>query len=337
MNRRRIGLRLLQLVLLALVGYGLYRALAGELSRITWADIRAVGTPAAAPLALSTLMLVAVYLVHGLLWRRIVRDLDGGTAQLRPSLYAYFVSSLGRYIPGRLWQLAGLAVLSARAGLAPSRAMAASVFGQVGFLTTGLLFLAFTLPDLADTLSAEYAGAVINPLLLASVLLAAVALTVWVLAATRVGHALRDAVTRRLGSRMGERVATTLRIADQVAPARALAWAAGYAASWLVLGTAFVLFVSAFAHVPGDALVKTAGTVAAAYLVGYLFLLTPAGLGIREGAMFVLLGQFLAPTEALVVAVLSRVWFTAAELLPIALLPLLPGGTAAAPHPNGVP
>jgi hypothetical protein len=119
--------------------------------------------------------------------------------------------------------------------------------------------------------------------------------------------------------------------------ARAFAWAAGYAASWLLLGTAFVLFVSAFVHVPGDALVKTAGTVAAAYLVGYLFLLTPAGLGIREGAMFVLLGQFLAPTEALVVAVLSRVWFTAAELLPIALLPLLPRGTPATPHPNGVP
>ena len=192
-------------------------------------------------------------------------------------------------------------------------------------------------PDLADTLSAQYAAAAINPLLLASVLLAAFAVTVWVLAATRAGHALRDAVTRRFGGRMGERVATTLRIADQVDPGRALVWGAGYAASWLMLGIAFVLFVSAFAPVPGESLVKTAGTVAAAYLAGYLFVLTPAGLGMRETAMFVLLGQFLGPTEALVVAVLSRVWFTAAELLPLAFIPLLPRARVAGSYPNGAP
>lgn len=320
----RALLRLLQFVLLALVAWGVYRALAAEFSRISWRDVRAVGTPNAALLALSSLLLLAVYLLHALLWRRITRDIDGGSANLRDTLHAYFVSSLGRYIPGRLWQLAGLAVLSGRAGLAPSRAIAASLFGQLGFLTTGLLFLALTLPDLAGALGNRFGSALINPLLLASVLLAGAAAGIWFLAATRAGHALREVVTRRLGQRMGERVATTLRIADQVEPGRALLWSAGYAFSWLLLGTAFVLFVSAFAPVPGARVVGTAGTVAASYLAGYLFILAPAGLGARELVMGLLLGQFLSPTAALVTAVLSRVWFTTAELLPLLLIPLLP-------------
>jgi glycosyltransferase 2 family protein len=66
------------------------------------------------------------------------------------------------------------------------------------------------------------------------------------------------------------------------------------------------------------------GTVAAAYLVGYLFVIVPAGIGVREGAMLLLLQQAMPQAgAAIVISVLSRVWFTAAELVPLALLPWL--------------
>jgi hypothetical protein len=331
---RRWLLRLLQLVLLGAVAFGLYRALAGELSQLTWAEVKRVGVPSPGILLLSTLLLVTVYLLHAALWRRITADVGGGTAALRPAFHAYFVSSLGRYIPGRLWQLAGLAVLAGRAGLAPSRAVAASLFGQLGFLTTGLLFLGLTLPDLAQRFNGRVEGG-INPILLASALAIGAAAAIWLLAATRLGRSLHGWAERRLGARMGQRVASMLAIADGVEPGRALLWAAGYAVSWLLFGAAFVLFVLAFAPVPADHLLATAGTVAAAYLAGYLFFLTPAGLGMREAAMGLLLAQFLSPGEATVIAVLSRVWFTAGELLPLALLPLLPRAVAA-PSATGV-
>lgn len=324
----------MQLILLALAGWGVYRALAGQLSRLTWEEVRQAGTPAPGNLVLSTVMLVGVYLFHAALWRRITADVGGGRTGLRSALHAYFVSSLGRYIPGRLWQLAGLAVLAGRAGLAPSRAVAASLFGQLGFLTTGLLFLGLTLPDLAKRMgSGSVQG--LNPVVLASGLAVAAAIGIWLLVATRLGRSLHGWAERRLGRRMGQRVGTALAIADEVAPRRALLWAAGYGASWLLFGAAFVVFVRAFAPVPPGHMVATAGTVAAAYLAGYLFFLTPAGLGMREAAMGLLLAQFLAPGAAAVIAVLSRVWFTAGELLPLALIPLLPRRVAA-PSASGV-
>jgi len=335
MNRRRWLLRGLQLVLLVGVGYGIYRALAGQLSQLTWEQIRAVGTPSTGLLLLSTVLLVSVYVLHGLFWRRITSDLGGGSAPLRGSMRAYFASALGRYLPGRLWQLAGLAVLSGRAGLTPSRAVAASLFGQLAFLTSGLLFLGLTLPDLAARTGVGAASGALNPVLLASVLAVAAAVGIWLLVATRLGRFLHRWAERRLGARMGERVAATLAIADEVEPGRALVWAAGYALSWLLFGAAFVLFVSAFAPVPPQHLLATAGTVAASYLAGYVFILAPAGLGMREAAMGLLLAQFLTPAAALVIAVLSRVWFTVAEVLPLALIPLLPH-KAAAPSASGV-
>jgi hypothetical protein len=67
------------------------------------------------------------------------------------------------------------------------------------------------------------------------------------------------------------------------------------------------------------------GTLAAAYLAGLLFVLAPAGIGVREFVMGVLLFQVMPqPGAALVVSVLSRVWFTAAELAPLAVLAALP-------------
>jgi uncharacterized membrane protein YbhN (UPF0104 family) len=85
-----------------------------------------------------------------------------------------------------------------------------------------------------------------------------------------------------------------------------------------------VLFVAAFEPATTANPRFVAGTVAAAYLVGYLFFVVPAGIGVLEGAMVLLLAQVMPhPAGALVVGALSRVWFTAAELLPLALLPAL--------------
>jgi uncharacterized membrane protein YbhN (UPF0104 family) len=69
--------------------------------------------------------------------------------------------------------------------------------------------------------------------------------------------------------------------------------------------------------------------VAAAYRVGYLFVIVPAGLGVREGAMLLLL-QLAMPQAgaALVISALSRVWFTAAELVPLLVLPWVSRGQA---------
>jgi hypothetical protein len=98
----------------------------------------------------------------------------------------------------------------------------------------------------------------------------------------------------------------------------ALEWWVGYAISWVILGGAFVLFVSAFVPLTTTQQLEVAGAVAASYLGGLLAFFSIAGLGVREAVMgTLLLDAGIPAAAALVISVASRVWFTAGELLPI--------------------
>jgi hypothetical protein len=323
---RRPLIRLLQLALLAAIVWGIYRALAPQLADLTWADLTR-WRPTPALLVISFILLLGVYLAHALLWRRIMSDLGIGRPSFGATMRVYFLASLGRYVPGKIWLLAGFAVLSRRAGLPPGSATAAALLGQFGFLTTGLLFLGVMLPEwrlAVDDLPAGVPAGL--PFALGAVLLITGGAFFWLLVATPFGHGFREAVTGRLGDRAGERLRAAFALADRVQPRHAALWAAGYALSWIALGMAFAFFAAAFyppaLHTPR----YLAGTVAASYLIGYVLFILPAGAGAREAAMFLLLQQVMPAPVALVVSILSRVWFTAAEVAPLALLPILRDG-----------
>jgi glycosyltransferase 2 family protein len=325
---RTLAIRLLQLALLAAIIWGIYRALAPHLDDLTWAELMR-WRPAPVPLIASFVLLLAMYFAHAMLWRRIMSDLEIGRPSFGATMRIYFLSSLGRYVPGKIWLLAGFAVLSRRAGLPPASATAAALLGQFGFLTTGLLFLGLMLPEWRLAVENMPAGVPAGlPIALGAILLISGGALIWLLVATPLGHGFRERVVRRLGERTGERLRAAFALADRVQPRHAAFWAAGYAITWGVLGLAFALFAAAV-HPPSiEASRYLAGTVAASYLIGYLLFVLPAGAGAREAAMFLLLQQVMPAGAALVVSVLSRVWFTAAELAPLALLPVLPGGRA---------
>jgi uncharacterized membrane protein YbhN (UPF0104 family) len=92
-----------------------------------------------------------------------------------------------------------------------------------------------------------------------------------------------------------------------------LPWIVGYLVNWLVLGVAFRLLADGLGlDVP---LLLGTSAFAAAYLLGYLALFAPAGLGIREGFLVAFLGPSVGPGPALTLAAAQRVWMTLAELL----------------------
>ncbi|MGQ0815545.1 MAG: lysylphosphatidylglycerol synthase domain-containing protein [Gemmatimonadota bacterium] len=291
--------RLGQLVLIVAVTYGILRALAPELDKVSASDF-AAWTPNAVRLALSLLMLLAVYLMHCLLWRTITTQLGGVQPGVQSALRIYFVSSLGRYIPGKLWQIAGLATLAQKAGISILAATAASLAGQFAFLTSGLVYLALLLPGWGG--SAPIAAALA---------LLGMGIGTFLLFTAR----MRERLVARF-----ERFGGALRLFDRITWRHALQWWLAYAFTWALLGTAFVVFVAAFIRVSWPDSLHIAGSVAAAYLFGYVAFFSPAGLGIREAVMLGLLSQVMPASAALVVSVGSRLWFTAAELLPLALI-----------------
>jgi hypothetical protein len=88
----------------------------------------------------------------------------------------------------------------------------------------------------------------------------------------------------------------------------------GYAAYWVVTGVAFAALVASLYPLAASDVPVVVAAYAAAYAVGFLALLTPAGLGVREGVLVVALAPVLPAGPALVVALISRLWMMLVEL-----------------------
>jgi hypothetical protein len=65
--------------------------------------------------------------------------------------------------------------------------------------------------------------------------------------------------------------------------------------------------------------VPIASAFAASYVLGYLMIFAPAGLGPREGFLIALLTPYFGVGPSGVVAVIARLWTTAVELVPAGL------------------
>lgn len=304
---KKILLRIGQVLLIAAVSYGIVRALAPELGKVTTRDF-VEWKPDALLLFVALMMLVGVFMAHCLLWRQITTRLGGFKPGVKSSLRMYFVAGLGRYIPGKLWQIAGLAVLAQKAGVSPVAATAALVAAQFAFLTSGLLYLSLLLPGWGG-----YAPIAAG---IATLFIGGGAF--FTFTSTRTGHDARVWLTERFGQRFG----SALMLIDRIKVRDAVLWWLAYAMTWALLGASFVVLVRAFVPLGPAQYLHVAGTVAAAYLFGYVAFFSLAGLGIREAVMLGLLNQVMPASAALIVSVASRVWFTAAELLPLALIPI---------------
>ncbi|MEX1259149.1 MAG: hypothetical protein WEG36_16250 [Gemmatimonadota bacterium] len=258
-------------------------------------------------LALGTVLLLAGYLVTARLWGRMVGELGGIDPGGAASIRIVLTANLGRYLPGKFWQMAGLALLAKRYGGSATLGATAGVLSHIFALAaTGLV----ALPLLAGP-SAPLGRARIPVLMLLALLAFAVAVP-------RVLHRVFTAALRVARLPAAEVVGM-----DGWFGAR---WLAMHLVVWIIYSLAFISFVRGLGFEAGFA--GFAAPFAAAYLLGYLAIFAPAGIGVRDGFLI----AFLRPEvggAAVGIALFARVWMTLAELLPagfVAMWELFRGG-----------
>ena len=254
-------------------------------------------------LALSAVMVLATYAILIQTWRSVLGAWEGRTLSFGVSARIWFVSNLGRFLPGRVWQIGALAVMAQQRRISPIAATGAAVLVNLISVLVGiaitLMFGARVLQQPGLALLAVGAG-------LALVALAPV---------------LLPRAARLVASLTGKS------IGDVSVPARAI-WASalGCGLAWLLYGVAFQLLVLGTLGRAAGAWTEYVAVFAGSYVVGYLAVLAPGGLIVREGAMVVgltTLGLATMP-EAVLMSVVSRLWLTVLEVGPGALFLLRP-------------
>jgi uncharacterized membrane protein YbhN (UPF0104 family) len=88
-----------------------------------------------------------------------------------------------------------------------------------------------------------------------------------------------------------------------------------YFIDWTIQGLGCFLLINAFYPLPLSRLPMLLGGYAVSWMLGFLVLVAPAGLGVREGIYTVVLRSVMPEPVAIISALVTRVWMTCSELL----------------------
>lgn len=289
MKARRVLWTAGQVVVIALILWFL-----GAYVAHNWAQIR--GSSAALrldakPLAAALLIILATYAMLIAAWRAV---LLGWRERIRYPAAAriWCLSNLARYIPGRIWQIAGMAALAQKAGVSPWAAAGSSIVVQLLSIATGALVTALFAPQFGHPLLIGLGGAV-------------TAAGAAVLALPGPTALVARGLSRLAGKPIELRA---------VRPGPLLLSAAITAAAWAAYGLALVYCAEGLVGGQGLDAAAAIGVFTGSYIAGYLNVFTASGLGTREVILVYWLTGPLGPKAALVVTIGSRLLMTVTEL-----------------------
>ncbi|MFI5626324.1 lysylphosphatidylglycerol synthase domain-containing protein [Nocardioides sp. NPDC051685] len=226
-------------------------------------------------------------------WREVLRGL-GVTLPLAQGARVFFLSQLGKYLPGSIWPVVMQMEAGRARGASRATMVAANLFTLVVGCTVGLIIACVTLPFAAPGAFTHYWWALLAlPVLLAMLHPATMPRALNVL----LRFLRRAPITSRLPVRY---------------TVRSGAWAS---VSYLFLGSHIAVMVGALGGGRAVVLIMSVGAISLAVCVGVLALPVPAGLGVRDGVLVLTMAPTIGLAPALLVTVTARVLTSLSDLL----------------------
>lgn len=277
------------------IGWAIAVLLLGRAVWIAAVEVRAEeATFSWGPALLALASLVGVFLFTVYTWRCLLADL-GVTLRFSQTVQMWSFSNLGRYLPGKIWQVVGMVIIAKDFGV-PTGLSTAAAFISFGFMVcsgalVGMLFLAGQPVDPQWLLPVGWAIAagILLPILWPR-------LIPWIL--------------NRIPASFG---VTPIEGISRIALIR---FALLQCLVWVGHGVSFYLFAGAFGETAATEFPRYAGAYALAYVFGLIALFAPGGIGVREGALGILLGAVQSGADTVhTLAVAARLWAITAEIL----------------------
>jgi hypothetical protein len=259
-------------------------------------------------LLLSVVVLVPLFFLDALGWSLLLRVMRLRLPHWQ-AIRIWLFASVARYVPGVIWSYAGRAALAKAQGIAPTDC-ARSMLLEVLLMAMSALIATAPLWD---------SYVMWNP-----AMLLLLALTSGLLVAV----VARSAVGRRLFTAVGVRALVN------DAPAGLASLLCFYLGFWWLMAGAFVLFAKALLPTLALSCQQTmllGLSFPLSFFIGFITVIAPGGLGVREVSLYGLLLAILPPAEALLLSVSSRLWLMAAEAVAVAVAAVTGRGAVTPP------
>jgi hypothetical protein len=231
-------------------------------------------------------------LLAALSWRSVSAGL-GAPLGLRDAGVVYLVGQVGKYLPGGVWNLVASAELGSDRGVARRRTVGSLLVAVLLSAAMGGLLVLLTLPGAPGPLEDRGWLVLLAPLAVLAVLPGVLdRVLAALLRLTR-----QEPVRERIGAGP---------------TAAACGWSL---LSWVAVGLQVLVLTLAVGAEPGMELLRlSVGGYALAWVVGFVLVVLPAGVGAREAVLALALAPVLDAGGVLVVVLLSRVLVTLADL-----------------------
>ncbi len=222
-----------------------------------------------------------------ILWKFIVNT-GKSRIGLKDAIAIFYLSALGRYIPGKVWQLVGLAYFSEESGIESEVAITASLLSQSLSVISGILVSA---------------GAIV--MYVKWYFVVPIVLLMLVFLHPPVFNKILNYLSMRFRGKS---------IKMEMTLSKELALLLGYIFAWVLYGYSFYLLFEAFSIKIG--VLKSIQFFASSYLLGLFAVFVPGGLGVREGVLTVLLKEIgIAGYLASMISIVERINITVTEVL----------------------
>ena len=302
-------IKIVKYLILAVVLYFVYQAFASnwdEVSNFDWQINFWL-------LLLSIIAHLVTFALFSEVWCILMRGF-GFTIKLHHSFKISYIANLGRYLPGRIWPVFGMAYLAKQLGIKEQESVTSWIIVQIfaipsAFIVgTGALLLS---PDNISMNLSSFMGIGFYIFTLAVFILSLLIIFTPELMFKLFNHFLIKIKREPINFQI--KISTAIRIF------------VGYMICWIFYGFSFWLFIVSISGNFDLPLTGAIGTFALAYQIGYLSIFAPGGIGVREYIIKLLLTPFIGPV-AVGVAIAARLWNMLTEILAalIALMIKLP-------------
>lgn len=248
-------------------------------------------------LSIAILGIVVLFFLDAYGWHLVLKAM-GQDITASQSIFIWFLSSLTRYLPGGFWPYISRASLAKDQGL-DIMTSSISVYLETLLLISSALAVGF--PSLL------YAADIhISPL---SALL--ILIVFGLLMHPKIIQLVRYFPCQTKNAINAVQLPSLPVIA---------ALYIYYVFFWLFFGIIFYSFVYSVYPVPFQHIIPVGSAIAFAFFSGLIVVFIPAGIGIREATLYLLLISFLPHTTCLVISISSRLWVMLGEGLSICLV-----------------
>jgi uncharacterized membrane protein YbhN (UPF0104 family) len=231
---------------------------------------------------------------YAYLWKLILNRL-GTPLSYRKSYRVFFLSQLGRYLPGKVWGILGLVYLSQKEGVSKVISGASVTLQLLLQVVSGIMIFAVTLPfwRRVDSVTDLHVLAFFLP----------------------VGLVLLHPALVNRGLNLALRLTGQTEIDLSWKYSYLLGQLGLWGVFWFVNGVASYFLIRSIYSSSLPQVPVLAGIFAIAWVAGFVSLLTPAGLGVMEGTLALLLSFYFPVHVATIIALWTRLARTLSDLV----------------------